>query len=162
MIPKIERVLAPTDFSPIADAAIPHAYAVVDDGGTVHLAHVVELVEPAAVPNPLYAHYVPGRAPTAEERHQQHEALAGRLRALVPADAAARSIRTEVHVVEAPDVSTAIKDLAESLDVSMLCMASHGRSGLARTLCGSVAREVLSATHRAVLVVRGQSRENTR
>jgi nucleotide-binding universal stress UspA family protein len=36
----------------------------------------------------------------------------------------------------------------------VICIASHGRSGLSRALVGSVADRVLRATHKPVLVLR--------
>ena len=154
MIPKVDSVLVPTDFSDIAAQAIPHAYGVVDDGGTVHLLHVIESIEPSGGPNPLYAHYVPGCARTPQQRKNQHKELAVRLRGLIPEGAAARLIRTEVHVVEASKVSEAITQLADRVNASLVCVASHGRTGLAKALFGSVAREVLAAARQPVLVVR--------
>jgi nucleotide-binding universal stress UspA family protein len=153
-LPDVDSVLAPTDFSDLANAAIPHAYAVVDESGTVHLLHVVEMVEPAVQPNPLYAHYVPGRTPTPEERRRQHADLAARLEALIPAGAEARAVRTEVHVIEGQDVAASIEQTAERLQVSLVCLGSHGRSGAARAILGSVASAVIAASHRPVLVVR--------
>ena len=40
--PKIKAVLVATDFSPTGDSAVPLAYSVVADGGTVHLVHVIK------------------------------------------------------------------------------------------------------------------------
>lgn len=156
MIPAVHTVLAPTDFSELANHAIPHAYSVVDDGGTVHLVHVVEVTEPLKTPNPLYAHYVPGRTPTPEEKRRQHAELAERLRELAPADAGARSIRTEVHVAEADDVATAIVEKAEQVDASLVCIGTHGRSALIKAFLGSVASAVLADSARPVLLVRSR------
>jgi nucleotide-binding universal stress UspA family protein len=154
MIPAVQTVLAATDFLDVAHETILHAYAVVNEGGTVHLLHVIETVEPMALPNPLYAHYVPGRSPTADERRRQHAEVAARLRALVPADAEARRIQTHVHVLESDEVVRAVTDLAEFVDASVVCVGSHGRFGLAGILLGSVAREVVAQSRRSVLVVR--------
>ncbi len=54
MIPSIDKILVSTDFSEVANRAVPHAYAAVSPGGEVHLIHVIELQD---VPSPLYAHY---------------------------------------------------------------------------------------------------------
>jgi nucleotide-binding universal stress UspA family protein len=149
----ISSVLVPTDFSAVGDAAIPFAYAAADDESVVHLLHVIEAVEPLAHPNPLYAHYVPGRAPTPEERERQHAELAARLRTLIPVGAEARGIRTEIHVVESEDVAEAIDKLADELAVSLVCLGSHGHFGLTAAITGSVARDVLATSRHPVLVV---------
>ncbi len=153
MIPRTPAVLAATDFSERAAEAVLRAYSIVDDGGTVHLLHVLEVTEPIRQPNPLYAHYVPGRAPTAEERFRQHAELAERLLALAPADAGARSIRTEVHLVDADEVAPAIVEAADRLDASIVCVGSHGRTGFVEALLGSVARHVVHHCRRPVLLV---------
>ncbi len=151
-VPKITSVLAPTDLSELANRAIGHAYAAVDDGGWVHLLHVHETGESSA-PNPLYAHYVPSRAPTPEERRRVHAELEDQLSALTPAEADARGIRTQVHVIDASDVSAAIDAAAARLGASLICVGSHGRSGVVRALLGSVAQSVVAASGRPVLVV---------
>jgi len=154
MIPPIPSVLASTDFSDFANEAIPQAYAAVDDGGTVHLIHVVELAAAGSVPNPLYAHYTPGRTLTRQEREAIHSHCAERLQALVPEGAEQRRISTKVHVVDDPDVASAIARAAEECAVSLICIASHGRTGLRKALFGSVAQHVLGKSRCPVLVVR--------
>jgi nucleotide-binding universal stress UspA family protein len=151
-VPKIAAVLAPTDLSELANQAIGHAYAAVDDGGWVHLLYVHEIGESSA-PNPLYAHYVPSRASTPEERRRVHAELEDQLSALVPAEAGSRGIRTQVHVIDASDVSAAIDAAAARLGASLICVGSHGRSGVVRALLGSVAQSVVAASGRPVLVV---------
>lgn len=153
-LPVVRSVLAATDFSELADEAVLHAWAVVADGGTVHLLHVIEPAELGATPNPLYAHFVRGRAPTPEERRALHREVADRLRQLVPAAAAARGITTECHVVEEASVAEAIARMAERLGVALVCLGSHGRSGLGRAFLGSVAEDVVRRGERPVLIVR--------
>lgn len=153
MIARIPAVLAATDFSDRAAEAVRRAYSIVDDGGTVHLLHVLEVTEPIVQPNPLYAHYVPGRAPTPEERFRQHAELAERLLELVPDGADARAIRTEVHVVDARRAAEAIVEAADRLDASVVCVGSHGRTGFLKALLGSVAEHVVHHCRRPVLLV---------
>ena len=153
VIPSVHTVLVPTDFSEVANSVIPNAYAVVDDGGTVHLLHVVEVIEPLVQPNPLYAHYVPGHSPTPEARERQHAELTARLRALIPAGADARGIRTEVHVIEGEETAEAVNNMAEQWGVSLLCLGSKGHFGLTEVILGSVARAILAHSRRPVLVV---------
>ena len=154
MIASLRTVLVTTDFSELAADAIGYAYAAVAEGGTVHLLHVLELHALGSAPNPLYAHYAPGHAPSPEERDRIHATCAERLRALVPAGAEARQIRTEVHVLDDPDVGGAIVRAADECDAALICIASHGRSALVRSVLGSVAQSVLGSTHRPVLVTR--------
>jgi len=126
----VRRVLAPTDLSEVGLGAIRHAYSVVPSGGTVYLLHVLE---------PLGA--TPPR-------------LAEQLRGLIPPEAAARGITTRIEVVHGRKVSEAITQAAERLGCDVICLATHGRSGLTKALAGSVAQEVLQASTRPVLLVR--------
>jgi nucleotide-binding universal stress UspA family protein len=149
-IPAVRRVLVATDLSEFADRAVPWAYALAGSGGAVVLLHVIE---PVTTPNPLYAHYTPGHAPTAEQRAAQQAAIRERLRALAPAGAAEQGVATEVEVVEGAGVAECVQRAAERLRVDAICIASHGRSGLARTLLGSVSQEILSGARLPTFVV---------
>ena len=63
--------------------------------------------------------------------------------------------------VRTGDVAEQIVRFAESHSVDLIVLGSRGRTGLARALLGSVAREVLSSTQRSVLIVRA-SRDTAR
>lgn len=146
-----QRLLAPTDFSAAGDAGVACAFALAGAGSTVHLLHVIDRPE---TPNPLYAHYTPGRAPTPEERERQTGEMRERLEALVPADAARRDVRVELSVVEAPEAAEAICEVAERIAADLVVIGSHGHTGMRRAAVGSVFREVLDHTRRAVVVIR--------
>ena len=154
MIPTYRKLLVTTDFSPLGNAAIPHAYAVLGkSGGTVVLCHVVEV---PGLPNPLYAHYSPGRALSGKEREDLRHALLRELEQLVPEEVRRRrAVATEVRVVETQErVHEAICQEAKLLDVDLIVMASHGHSGMAHLVLGSVAERVLRLADRPILIVR--------
>ncbi|MGA7395539.1 MAG: universal stress protein [Terrimicrobiaceae bacterium] len=136
----IRRVLAATDLSEHGSSAIPYAYGAVCPGGIVRLLHVLE---PSRL---LETRSIEIVAKTEE-----------RLRAQVPADAAARGIQTEVAVVEESDVAKSIRQEAERCGAHLVCIGSHGRSGLAKAVLGSVAQSVMAQCQRPVLIVRKQS-----
>ncbi|HKE19421.1 MAG TPA: universal stress protein [Kofleriaceae bacterium] len=127
--PTLRVVVAATDLSPLGDAAAGLAYAAVEPGGTVHLVHV----EPK------------GGEPAEARRH---------LLGLVPADASARGVTTEIHVLEHRQPAEAICQAAERLGADAVCLATHGRTGLSRALLGSVAEKVVAGTRRSVLLAR--------
>ncbi|MDE2181053.1 MAG: universal stress protein [candidate division NC10 bacterium] len=156
MIPRYRKLLVTTDLSPLGNAAIPHAYAMLAErGGTVILCHVTEVHGP---PNPLYAHYSPWSALSGQERAELRQTLLRSLEALVPEQARkAGVVTTEVRVVETPlTVHEAICQEARELDVDLIVMASHGHSGIVRLLLGSVAEHVLRSADRPVLIVRNR------
>lgn len=128
-IPTFRSVLVPTDFSALANRAIPVGYGMVAEGGVVHLVHVAN-----------------GRAKGAVD-------AAEALRALIPPGAAARGITTEVHVIEERDAGIGIWHAAGRLGVDAICMATHGRSGLGAVVLGSQAREVVCRARQPVLLV---------
>jgi len=152
MTPRYDRVLVTTDFSRCGDAAIPHAYALVGRGpGTVLLCHVLER---PPLPNPLYAHYSPGRAMNRPERAALAESLAKKLRGSIPGGIP-KAVKTEIRVLDVNvPVHEAICDLARRVRAKAIVIASHGHTGLARVFLGSTAERVLRTANRPVFVVR--------
>jgi nucleotide-binding universal stress UspA family protein len=129
-ISTFSSVLLPTDFSPLANRAIPSAYGLVAPGGVIHLLHVVTRKSGEEDPDPIE-----------------------RLRALIPHGAAAKGVTTEIHVANAEDASAAIWHMAGQLGVDAICMATHGRSGLTQAMLGSQAQEVMKRCRQPVLLV---------
>lgn len=149
-LPRIQRVLATTDFSALGDRAIPYAYAALPPGGVVKIIHVIS---PGELPGPLSPRDQPGRR--TEKQHQQLAADSlKQLRALIPPEAQARGLTTEVEVVEQRDTADGIRQAAERFGADMICLGSHGRSGLSKAVLGSVAQKVMTCSSRPVLVVR--------
>jgi nucleotide-binding universal stress UspA family protein len=129
-IPTFRRVLVPTDFSDLANRAIPVAYGLLRGGGSLHLLHVVT------------------RKPGEDDLDPTD-----RLRALIPLGASARGIATEIEVLREEDASTAIWHAAGRLGVDAICMATHGRSGVSRLVLGSQAQEVVQRCRQPVVLV---------
>jgi nucleotide-binding universal stress UspA family protein len=134
-IPEFRRVLVTTDFSELGNRAIPFAYSVLRRGGKVCLLHVSD---PKAQREP-------------QKQRKESEA---RLGLLMPAGAEALGIETHLEVVESRNPSQAICQAAERFGADLICMASHGRSGLSKTILGSVAHDVMTCSKRPLLVVR--------
>lgn len=133
--PTMRVVLAATDLSPLGDAAAALAYSVVPPGGTVHLVHIdATLCRPGA------------EAELEEARRH--------LLALIPADATARGVVTEVHVLDHKQPAEAICQAAERFGVDAVSLGTQGRTGLTRALLGSVAGDVIANIHRPVLLAR--------
>lgn len=157
LIPEIRRVLVTTDFSPLGDAAVPHACSLVRSGGVVRLLHVL----PArSLPNPLIAGQYDPRPFTKKALARELKTATDKLRRLVPAGAAERGVTVEfeVEAVEAAEPVTAVCQAAERFGADAICLASHGRSGLSAAVLGSVAQAVMARSPRPVYVVRAQPR----
>ncbi|MBA3819953.1 MAG: universal stress protein [Deltaproteobacteria bacterium] len=57
-------------------------------------------------------------------------------------------------MIHGDDAAVTIAQCAARLGVDVICIASHGRSGISRALVGSVADRLLRATRLPVLVLR--------
>jgi len=145
-VPGIFTVLAPTDFSPAGNRAVPFAYSMVTaHGGVVELCHVHE----RALSNPPYAYDRPeGRLSDGERVRIETE-----LRALVPTDAERQGITTHVTVIDGGKAAEAIAQAAERLVVDAIVLGSHGRSGGVGALLGSVSQATVHRARRPVLLV---------
>lgn len=143
----LSNVLVPTDFSALGNAAVALAYSVVARGGSVHLVHVTadragDVITPHDIfPDPVLPHNKPQR----KIEHQFSE--------LIPVEAIGRVI-TQLHVLESDRVADAICQAAERLDAGVICLGTHGRSGLTASLLGSVSAAVMHGTQRPVLFAR--------
>ena len=132
----VRRVLIPTDLSHVSNHAIRYGYGLLAEcGGEVHLLHVA----------------APDRNESAADRDPE---LVARLRAIVPVWAEGRNIVTRTEVVRSNDAGGAICRGAARLGADVVCMGTHGRSGLGRAVLGSVTEKVIRESQRPVLVVR--------
>lgn len=142
------KVLVVTDFSGTANRAIPYAYAVAIPNAEVHLVHIVEHVEN---PSPLYAHYTPDDLATPEKRAKFTEECEAHLRTLIPEDSS--GIATVCGVGYHKDIAPGIVAEAKTRGADVIVIGSHGRTGVAHLLMGSVAESVLRESSIPVLVV---------
>jgi nucleotide-binding universal stress UspA family protein len=127
------------------------AYRLADAGATVHLLHVDE---PPELGNPLYPEEAPKGAPTPEQLLQVAAGRRRELHALVPTDAAARGIKTDIALVEGLDVALSVEEEAKTRGAEVVVLSSHGRWGLARLAHGeSVATRLLHRRDVDVIVV---------
>jgi nucleotide-binding universal stress UspA family protein len=145
--PAIRRVLVATDFSTVGNAAVPLAYSILGTDGTVHLVHVLKTAHDPLDP---YDILVPKVGANAERVVAARDELAK----LIPKDGAGVSASTSIHVLEASDPEKAICQAAERLGADVICLGTHGRSGVSRAVLGSVAQAVLAGTRRPVLLAR--------
>jgi nucleotide-binding universal stress UspA family protein len=145
---ELRSVLAATDFSEVADRAIPVAFRLAaDHGARVTLCHVMEDAE---LPNPLYAHYHP--VPSPEQRQQAEDAARDALAARVPV--AYRGRVPHELALERGEPAEEIVARASAAGSDLIVIASHGRRGVVQLVLGSVTQRVVARAPCAVLVVR--------
>jgi nucleotide-binding universal stress UspA family protein len=127
-VPVLQQALVATDLSQFANRAVPYAFALTQPGGEVHLLHVVK--EDAELEEALLIKQLTGLAPVGVTQ------------------------RVHAHIVRGDDPAITIAQCAARFGVDVICIASHGRSGITRALVGSVADRLLRVTRLPVLVLR--------
>ncbi len=146
--PGVQIALVATDFSAVGNCAIAYAYGQVGPGGKVYLVHVIE-------PTGRRSRLEPRDIFKVSKASEKARASATeQLRSLVPPKSDLETKGTELVVLEARDAADAIAQAADRLGVDVICMGTHGRSGTAKAILGSVAQAVLVKTQRPVQLVR--------
>jgi nucleotide-binding universal stress UspA family protein len=139
------RLLVPLDGSAIAEGVLPFVRRLANPGATtIVVLQAVALMPIAAVDAPAPA-VLDAEERTREEARRYVEGVAARLGSDgYQADALVRD----------GDPSTVILDLVRELNVDLIAMTTHGRTGLRRLVFGSVAERVLRDSPVPVFVVR--------
>jgi nucleotide-binding universal stress UspA family protein len=140
----VRNVLYATDFSPYANQAYFHAVALArSHGATLIIVHVYE-----AAPLPLAA--APMMPPPLPDDPAEQGRRRAELEQIRPLDA---SIPVR-HVLLVGEPAAAIVRCAADTAADLIVIGTHGRTGLARLLMGSVAEKVLRGAACSVLVVK--------
>jgi universal stress protein A len=144
----VTRILVPIDFSPSARAALEYASFLSGKlGAAIEVLHVWEppgYVGPDALALLPVGSGQPGWEQTRTEVQREVETLLGR-----GARPSTMSIR-----VESGEPSDKILEIARDGRADLIVMGTHGRTGLARLLIGSVAEAVLRRSVCPVLTLR--------
>ena len=149
---RVKRLLVPTDFSPTSDIAFNYALDMAArERASIHLLHVIEDASfAAAYPDGLSVEPPGRRGQVIAEAERQ-------LRKAVMRAAAAGVVATTQVIVGSP-ASSMITAVENEWGSDLIVMGTHGRTGLAHFVLGSVAERVLRTAHCPVLTVRDWSR----
>ena len=140
-----KRILFPTDFSHTGDAALAMATSLARDAGAkLYIVHVEE--PPHAYGGGELYYGMPDPA---------LDDLKHMLEKVVPTDP---QVPYEHHLITG-DPAGGIVRFAESENVDMIVMGTHGRSGISRLLMGSVAEAVVRRAPCPVLTYRQPSKK---
>ena len=135
-----EKLLVPVDFSDQAFAAVDVALDIADDAANIHVVHVLD--EPqSGHPDAIWVNI-----DHAKRRDHALSELRSRL-----SDEAYQSISLRVEFGEP---GFRIAELAKDLEVGLIVIPSHGRTGIKHLFIGSVAERVVRYAHCPVLVLR--------
>ena len=142
-----DRILVPLDGSKRAEAILPHLEEL---ACCLHSTLVlVQVVEPVMLPYDPQGYMPELDTARTEQRHQEAadylESVAVRLRAL--------GLEVQTRVDEGAVVESLL-EICASEHASLIALASHGRTGLARVFYGSVADGLLHSTCAPLMVVR--------
>jgi len=124
-----KKILFPTDFSHLSDAALEHASALArDTGATLLIVHVEE--PPMAYGGGEMYYGIP--EPDRDEVRRMTEAVR-------PTDP---EVRFEHRLVDGSPAEEIVR-VADEEHVDMIVIGTHGRTGLKRLLMGSTAEQVM-------------------
>jgi nucleotide-binding universal stress UspA family protein len=150
--PVFRHMLIPLDGSALAEQILEPALALGDLMRAAYtLLHVVELfVLPGDTPVPHAIHLDAQMTQEIQAERQRYlDNLAQHLRA------GGRQVHTRTLLAAQP--ALAILDAAQTHSADLVALATHGRSGLARLLIGSVADKVRRGADMPVLLYRPQA-----
>jgi nucleotide-binding universal stress UspA family protein len=140
------EILVPLDGSPFSEQAVTQAFRLAQfSKGTVHLVRVL-------VPTPVISSEM---IAVMDERVFAEERRAAQVDLEQQAGGAPLGIRTNTALLIGPVVKC-LADYVASAGIGIVVMATHGRTGLGRTILGSVADELVRTLKVPVLLLRPQ------
>lgn len=150
---KFHKVLCPVDFSDSSNRAVQHALelARVFESEMI-LLHVIDsqfmsTYIAADIPN-----YLPGLDQLRQNAEQELNALLKKCQRDFP------GVNVSATTVEGVPVMK-IVETADELNADLICMGTHGRTGISHLLIGSVAEKVIRAVHCPILICKNPSQE---
>ncbi len=149
---QIRKILAPTDFSHHAEAAVMYAAGLAERfEAELHLLHVLSDVVAPIGPEPMLVPAVPPEY-YAETEDQSKAALQTILK---PEWGQPARVECAVRWGDAIDV---IKHYARDHAIDLIVISTHGRTGLSHVLLGSVAERIVREAPCPVLTIRDKER----
>jgi nucleotide-binding universal stress UspA family protein len=144
-----KRILVPLDGSELGERALPYAEELVRKLGSEVI--LINVRAPAEDPdNPEHRVYLSKMVATTEQKIKASPALP-------PGE----KVKVESAIIGAPGLLThpaeEIVDYAEKENVSLIVMATHGRTGISRWTLGDTANKVARASKYPVLLIRANT-----
>jgi nucleotide-binding universal stress UspA family protein len=143
------KILVPLDGSKTAEGVLPHAKALAYSEGAQLI-----LLNVAANPALDYAFSDPG---IAQSREMEQQGRSKKYMAQVEADLKAAGFKVST-VLRMGATADTILQTAEELQADVIAMSTHGRTGPARWLLGSVAERVVRSSKIPVLLIRAEAK----
>ena len=147
----IRKILVPVDFSPASLDGLEYAVGLArTTGASLVVLHVVESVQYAA-PADLFGATASLGALEEEQRRMARQELSGLEKRLRTRGLKIRSVLSN------GSAAAGIVSAAQRLKANLIVMATHGRTGIAHFLMGSVAERVVRTARCPVLTVPGKT-----
>jgi nucleotide-binding universal stress UspA family protein len=148
-----EKILVPLDGSKLGEAALPYIEDLVSKLTPEPKVEVILFQVVSSLTHFIVAGEAGVQVPYTEQEMEQI-----RQRALSYLEKAGEGLRKKGAVVgvrvSTGEPADEINNVANELDVDLVAMSTHGRSGLSRWAFGSVADKVLRGGSKPVLIVR--------
>lgn len=145
-------ILIPLDGSKRAEVIMPHVEEMAHRcDATVILLQVVEPMSPMVEPTGLSPDYRFSASDFKELVSVAERYLAG-----LQGELREKGIKAK-SVIESGPIVAQILNVAERENADVIALASHGRTGLARALYGSVAAGLLHQSDRPLLLIRAET-----
>ena len=145
------KIMIPTDFSEFSLAAIEPALELADcTGGSIDLLFVLE--DLPSVPLVTFEHFGGG---SAERFYEESQVRAGETLGKTLEEKISEARRGTTHLRRGPAAHT-IVEAAGELDIDLIVMTTHGRTGLKNALLGSVTERVVRTAPCPVLTIRNR------
>lgn len=141
---KINQILVPTDFSENAEHAVSYAVALAKrSSARLHLLHV------PVVPTYLLMDlsYSPGPEVVTRIHNAAQEALEQQSRAVTETDV------EHLTAIREGTVHEIVRDYVRKHEIDLIVIGTHGRSGVAKLIYGSITERVLKTTHTPIIVI---------
>jgi nucleotide-binding universal stress UspA family protein len=139
------RILVPLDGSKVAEGVLPHAKSLAYSEGAELI-----LLTVAANPTLDFAFSDPGLAQSAVEEQEERSK---KYMSKIESDLQAAGFKTST-LLRIGSIAEVILEVAEELAVDVIAMSTHGRTGPARWLLGSIAERVVHNSKVPVLLIR--------
>jgi len=144
----IKSILCPMDFSDASKNAYRYACEFAKSMGSKVI--LLNVIEPRPIAADMSLNYIPLEEDLAAAAREDFIPMVD--------EAKAAGIDVSADVMIGMPAETILQQIAD-LDVSMLIMGSHGKTGLSRLLMGSVAEAVVRKAAVPVLIVKANEKE---
>ncbi len=144
---RYKKIIVPIDGSGWSESAIPHAVDIAQNNGAeLILLHVFKPPASEYVGEIALAGQEESLMALRDDMKNKLMALRGQIRS--------EKVEVRVQFIEGTGVAAIICDYINEEGADLVVMSSHGRSGVARWLFGSVAHKVMQEVNVPVMIIR--------